>query len=445
MSESNAIISLSDEYHQFKKDGLYQSHNAGDTNTFRYPHLSQLAGNFDFDGVSWILRREVESTLNAIAINDLTLYELMNPHAKKLHLNDFLGYQSAEKEKRRAYNSVVVDYNENNRRGTWKQSSDFTCIRLSDYPIHQDFSHLRDLLQLLPDHQQIYVYKFRNLPAFQFGSMLKGTNIIFVDDNPSTIGQELFHALFHLAEGVRGFKDDNLNIRETWANVPQLYLLQLACGRMERRKRTNVSPHTIKFLDYVFLRAYIGQGFIPIGTSYCYHSIYALIEPIVRLLFESLKGISENEKNAFLIDSIFFDKVQPVVECFDRTYGGSTFSRVYSTMNLFGRLKILEELCPDVFPEILRKMFAGRQLLPTALDSKLVALIWLCPELQAEKDIIIDLIEDFSNSKIWKTGQIDIETWYSHIQTAFGMRETMLVESLITSHITEIHNIFGIE
>lgn len=74
----------------------------------------------------------------------------------------------------------------------------------------------------------------------------------------ANFAQELFHAIYHLEEGIPVFHDDNLNIVEVWEKVDALYLKQLMEGRLSRRIRKNKSPHDIKFLDYVFLSAYIG-------------------------------------------------------------------------------------------------------------------------------------------------------------------------------------------
>lgn len=404
---------------------VYISRIAGDTNSFRYPHLDQYKHNFNYDKQNevFILNKNIEETINYFGINDITVYELINSYAKKLHLYDFLGYKANYKEKYYAYKSVCQDYNANAKNKSWPYPISMKKIDISKIKIRDEFKSLEQFINKTKNNN-ILMCQFQNTPSiFQFGSTLKGTNIVFTDNYDSNFGQELFHIIFHLEEGIKGFKNDNLNIIEKWSSVPWLYLLQLLNGRLTRRIRQNKSPHDIKFLDYVFLRAYIGSSFIDKNKDPYYHSIYSLIEPSIKLLISSFKDKTIYQTNDVLIKAICNDKTENIKNDFNKKYGASSFEGFYNNFNLFDRLNNIKKICiaNKIEEETIYKvMFNNNNLIKTVIDYKLVAFIWLSEKINKDKSIIIDLIEDYSNVMIKEKKNIHIEDWLEHIKKTFG-------------------------
>lgn len=92
---------LKEEKSKYEREDRYYERIAGDVSEFRYPHLSRVSENFQYDAEirTFFLKRQIKETINQIATNEITLYELMNQTAKKLHLYDFFGYKATNEEK----------------------------------------------------------------------------------------------------------------------------------------------------------------------------------------------------------------------------------------------------------------------------------------------------------------------------------------------------------
>jgi len=437
---------LEKEYAKYRAEGAYFERVAGDTGSFRYPHLDCYAKNFHFDGSCWILERDIKNTIAGIGINEITLYELLNPNAKKLHLYDFLGYTASPEKKYKAYESIKNDYGANSRRGFWEYETNIKEIDINSIQIREEFAQVKEFMALMPS-SKIYLCEFLdNQTLFQFGSTLKGTNITFTDSSKSNYGQEIFHSVYHLAEGIKGFNGDNLNITETWGDVPPLYLKQSLEGRLTRRKRQNTSPHDIKFLDYVYSRAYIGQAFIPKTENPYYHSVYALIEPSVKLLMGTFPEKTTGAKNAKLINAICFDKTEEIKKSFDAEYGMGAYEKVYYDFNLFRRLETIDQICAEnginIF-SVMQSMFGGSKMVNTILDPKIVAFIWCSKKINQDKELIIDLIEDYSNTEIPKGRSIDIESWIGRAKEKFGAKKAGAIQAEYIANNSKIQNIFN--
>ena len=378
----------------------FQTRIAGDTTTFRYPHLNHLSSYFRYDSrlKAFILDRLNNKLLSEITINDITTYELLNPEAKRLHLYDFFGFKATDEEKYNAYSSVKKDYLDNKRNGFWKYPCQIKLINIKDIKIRDEFEHLRDFINKSKDSSIIF-YLFNDVDfMFQFGSTLKGTNIVITDDNKANFYQELFHIIYHLEETIPGVDNDNLNIEEIWGNADSLYLKQLLEGRMSRRIRNNTSPHDVKFLDYVFLRAYIGTAFAEPNEELCFHSAFSLIEPTIKLLIACLKGDIKN-KNRIIIDAICYDKTTELKESFNQVFGDGAYEKVFYDFSLFHRLETIKALCNEKginYDAVLNIMFSNEHLVPTVIDSDIVRYIWENKEVNQDKDFIIDLIENKS-------------------------------------------------
>lgn len=415
------------KYKKGIKKNKYIEHNAGDISTFRYPNLIDIKDNFIFEKEKelFLLNKDLNKTINFISINDITLYELLCEKAKKLHLYDFLGYKSTFKEKYNAYKEVNKNYKKNIENNSWKYALNIKEINISDIEIKPDFLAIKKYIKK-SDNQNIFLCQFEDAPfIFQIGSTLKGLNITFTDGYESNYGQEIFHMIFHIEEGISGFKGDNLNIIEKWSTVPWLYLMQLLEGRLYRRTRLKSSPHDIKFLDYVFLRAYIGQAFVK-ETS-CFHSIFALIEPTIKLMIESLNVKNAYELNEVLINAICGDETLKIKNDFNNKYGDDSFNKIFYDYNLFNRLKTLSQINNEPIINLYKKMFNKSNLVKTIIDYKLVALIWLSSVINQDKEIIIDLIEEYSNERIKQQKSIFIEDWLSHLKERFGNKKYKMV------------------
>lgn len=423
---------LKQEKTKYEREGSYYERIAGDVSEFRYPHLSKVSENFEYDAEirTFFLKRQIKETINQIATNEITLYELMNQTAKRLHLYDFFGYKATNEEKYNAFKAVLEDYNQNQQNGKWNLDFEIEKVNIANMPIRKEFEHLKSFIRKSVT-SDVYFCKFKGVNLmFQFGSTLKGTNIVFVDDNKANLCQELFHAIYHLEEGIPGVNDDNMNILEVWGNVDALYLKQLTEGRLARRIRKNTSPHDIKFLDYVFLRAYIGQAFLKEDEIATFHSAYALIEPTVKLLVNSMK---EETKNAQIIDGICYDKTDEIKKNFNKKYGEGAYEKIFYDFNLFHRMTSICEICDKQnisYENVLSIMFGEDNLLPTVIDSKVVKVIWLNPSIHENKQLILDLIEDYSEQARRNHFTITIEKWLEHVNTKFGSRQYETLKQL---------------
>jgi hypothetical protein len=88
--------------------------------------------------------------------------------------------------------------------------------------------------------------------------------------------------------------------------------------------RKNLTPHDIKFIDYVYWRAYIGQGYElsrPSNERVIFHGVYALLAPTARLLFSSIPGPLK-EKNNLIIEAIFKGPAPEIRNAVNRFLGG---------------------------------------------------------------------------------------------------------------------------
>ena len=411
---------LQNEVSDYTRQGAYYERVAGDTSSFRYPHLHAVSKNFKYDKAlkAFMLSNEAKNTIEAISINEITFYEMMVREAKRLHLYDFFGYKATDQEKWEAYKSVCNAFKKNQERGKWNTNYQIYVIKPVDIPIRREFSALKDFIKK-SQNCPIYFCKFRDVDLmFQFGSTLKGTNLVFVDDSKANLAQELFHAIYHLEEGIPGINDDNMHIEESWANVDALYAKQLTQGRMSRRVRKNHSPHDIKFLDYIFLRAYIGQAFLPEGECEFFHSAYALIEPTMKLLVNAL-GTDVNERNRQIIDGICYDKTDEIKAAFNSKYGTGAYERIFYDFDLFHRMTTVKEIAVEKkipFEKIEQIMFGEDNLLPTVLDNELVKVIWENEDLNKNKEVIINLIEDFSEEARRRKFKITKLKWMEHVE-----------------------------
>lgn len=390
------------ELEKYEQNGGYQKRIAGDVSSFRYPHFNHLASMFEFDKHigSFILRPNinVESVISEIATNDITTYELLNQQAKRLHLYDFFGFKSSGQERYDAFSSVKHNYEINNERKSWNLPHKIKKIPIKDVKIKDNFEYLNTFINK-SKNATVYFYEFQDVDSiFQFGSTLKGTNIVIIDDNKANFYQELFHIIYHLEETIPGVNNDNLNIEEIWGNADALYLKQLLDGRLSRRIRKNTSPHDVKFLDYVFLRAYIGTAFAKDNEALQFHCAFALIEPTVKLLFHCIDGDIKH-KNQVIIDSICFDKTDELKSAFNKKFGKNAYERVFYDFNLFNRLKTIRILCQEKnisYDDILNIMFCHQHMVPTNFDSNFVRHIWENDSVNQNKDFVIGILEHFS-------------------------------------------------
>lgn len=313
-------------------------------------------------------------------------------------LKDYIfGFKATSKEKYKAYRSVEEDFLVNKKNKKWDKPYVIEKINISDVEVRDEFKYLETFINK-SRNQDVYFYKFLNPEfMFQFGSTLKGTNIVIVDNNKANYYQELFHIIYHLEETIPGINNDNLNIVETWSDADGLYLKQLLDGRISRRIRRNNSPHDVKFLDYVFLRAYIGKAFSKDDDSLCYHSAFSLIEPTIKLLMSCIDGDIKH-KNKVIIDAICFDKVDDLKEAFNKKFGENAYEKVFFDFNLFNRLKTIKSLCKneEEYEKVLNIMFSPTPLVPTVIGSDVVRYIWENDNVNQDKDFIINLIENHS-------------------------------------------------
>lgn len=409
---------LRNEISSYTRQGAYYERIAGDISEFRYPHLDVVSKNFEYDKVmkSFMLTKDARNTIDAISINEITFYELMVREAKRLHLYDFFGYEATDQEKWEAYTSVCKAFQENLKRGKWQTNCQIDVIKsIDDIPIRAEFSALRDFIKK-SKNVPIYFCKFKDVDTmFQFGSTLKGTNIVFLDNSKANWAQELFHAIYHMEEGIPGVNNDNMYIEETWGNVDALYAKQLTEGRMSRRVRKNCSPHDIKFLDYVFLRAYIGQAFL--GENEIFHSAYALIEPTMKLLVSTLDP-DINNRNHQIIDGICYDRTEEIKLAFNSRYGIGSYERIFYDFDLFNRLSTIKEIATErkiPFEKIEEIMFGDDHLLPTVLDSEVIKMVWES-KYKDDKNLIIDLVEDFSEEARKGNFKITKIKWLERIE-----------------------------
>ena len=393
---------LQEEMDKYEEKHCFQTMVAGDISRFRYPHMWEIEDNFKFDEDinSFILKDDEDSVLSTMAMNDIRVYELMNPTAAKLHLYDIFGYEASEYEKLYAYTSVRNDYlaNKNNKAWSWPHS--IKKVSVKDLKIKDEFEYLNTFINKSKDCD-IYFYEFRKpINMFLFGSTLKGTNVAITDDNKANYYQELFHMIYHLEESIPGFNDDNMNILEIWSNPDSLYLKQLLEGRFSRRIRNCPDPHKIITLDYIFLKAYLGTAFAKEDEKICFHSAFSLIEPTIKLLMYTIPG-NIKDKNKVIIDAICFNKYDELINSFDNVFGVGAYRKVFYDCKLFNRLNTIKNLCKERrinYNSILDIMFSEEELVPTIINNDVVKYIWENDNINQDRDLIISLVNNYSKT-----------------------------------------------
>ena len=375
-------------YEEQSARSVYRRHLAGDVSCFRYPHLEKVKNAFRYhpelkywkfsvpdetleDGM------EADALIREIGAEDITLYEFLVPEAKRLHGLDMAGVVPTQEEKQTAFEGVCRLYEERKR---CFPSVTMETVTPASLKVRRGFEAVAELYEDLAD-VPVHMVTL-NLPGksragtpFPFGSMLKGTDLVYTDGNQMNYGQDLLHALYHLKEGIPGNGDDNLFVEEWWADVPSLYAMQLAKGRMARRIRLRPSPHPIHFTDYIYLRAFLGQAFVPEnGASEnapdaALHPLFGVIEPSVRLMIYAMvnsgKIQSDEELIRILADAVLKDETQKLQHLFELSFGKGSFAAVYDTYGIYEKLekaaafadrKLLDEILfgetvlPDLFP-----------------------------------------------------------------------------------------------
>ena len=86
------------------------------------------------------------------------------------------------------------------------------------------------------------------------------------------------------------------------------------------------------------------------------------------------------------------------------------------------------------YEKVLSIMFAEENnLLPTVIDTEVVKAIWLNSELHQNKELIFDLIEDYSQEARNDNFKITIEQWLEHIKEKFGKEQYETVKQLCSN------------
>ena len=413
-------------YEKRSSQGAYQRHLAGDVSCFRYPQLEEMKNAFRYqaerkywqfvfpgmfsgsaDGfpmdpdLALPEGEECPALLRKIGAEDITLYEFLVPEAKLLHGLDMAGAASSYEEKQAAFEGVCGLYAQ--RQALFPDVT-METVTLSSLQVRRGFEAVAELYKDLadvpvrmvtlrfPDINRI-TDKKRKCTPFPFGSMLKGTDLVFTDGNRMNFGQDLLHALYHLREGIPGAGDDNMFVEEWWADVPSLYAMQLAKGRMARRKRLRPSPHPIHFTDYIYLRALLGQAFVAVGPAASgsenaedglLHPLYRVIEPSIRLMLyvmqNSGKVRSDEEMVRILTDAVLKDETQRLQQLFELTFGEGSFAAVYDTYGIYEKLERAARFADrKLLDDILFGDAVVPDLLPPCPDCGDIERIWKDP------------------------------------------------------------------
>lgn len=348
----------------------YIEHIAGDTSGFRYPHLSKWERCFIYDEKRQIFMfKGTENGLKEIASEDITTYEFVVPEARKLHLSDMLSCPYTEKDKQIAMNAVYETYK--NRKEIFDKAETKT-IMVKDFPIKTGYEYIKEIYADYMDTPINIV--FMDNAEFPFGSILKGTNIIITNKNQYNLGQDILHMLFHLKEGIKGQNGDNMSVKEIWAPVPELYALQLTKGRMARRIRLSPSPHPIHFTDYIYLRAYLGQAFLPDGNTDKPHPVYSFIEPAIQLIFKALENLEEYDRNRILSDAVLLDRTEELTNRFNDYFGKESFTDIFDQYTLYDKYKLVGKYILE--KEVQRIMFPRKLILDTGINKDVIYEHW---------------------------------------------------------------------
>lgn len=359
-----------DRYAEAENEGRYIRHVAGDVSSFRYPHLEKWSHLFAYDsGLQLFVYEGSDEELRQIAAEDITTYEFITPEARKLHVSDMLAFEVTEEDREAAFDSVLRCWA--NRKQLFSDTEIRTiCPR--DMYMRPEFRYIGEIYR---DQMDIPV-KVVTVKGgrFPFGSVLKGTNIIITDGNECNLAQDMVHMLFHLREGIAGPDNDNMYVEEIWANVPDLYALQLLKGRMARRIRKRTSPHPIHFTDYIYLRAFLGLAFTPEKTADRLHPVYGVIEPALRPVFRALEGERPEDLCRIIADAVLLDCAGELVKKFDDCFGSGAFMSIYDQYSLYDKYSLAGKFIKQ--DELDRMMFGGSRILDTEADEDYVESIW---------------------------------------------------------------------
>ncbi len=308
----------------------------------RYPHLDlKLSYNSNVD---CYFSTDVEHNVREFLGKDLAIRELMIPSARRLFIKDMLGMPSTYKEKLIALNDVA----------NWR-IPEYTIEKI----IPRGFGWEREV--------PLNLVRVKSDRVFPIGIVAKGTDIAIIDQNDSTYGQEVAHAVYHFAEGIsRGGE----NITEVHGDPFFVYALQCFEGRLARRIRKGNSPHRIKFSDYICLRAYAG-GKIREGI---YHSALGILSPPMNLVASLVKDDT-------LIEALFKGSSSVIEKAIDDYLGKDAYKEIYLSYDVFGRL---EKIAARGGQDAINRMFE-KPLFKSELSQKEIRRIWENPKLRNDK------------------------------------------------------------
>ena len=367
-------------YNQKTEEGAFLTHNAADIQSFRYPHLANFKEFFCFDSQFgyWRFRSDNVNVLQEFAAQDITTWEFLMPSARLLHYCDMTGVPYSDTARDKAFNEVFSGFK--NQKTVFPK---YTCktICLSELKIRNGFEYIETLYSGIAN-LPVHFLMLQNVSQFPFGSVLKGTDIVVSDGSAINFGQDMLHALYHLKEGIGGVENNNRYVEEVWAEVPALYAKQLVEGRLSRRKRLCPSPHVIRFLEYVFLRAYLGLAFVPENNNECAHPVFSIIEPSIKLMTYPLRNHSTYDKVRILANAVLEDNTAELIGCFDSEFGKGSFENIFSSWSLFDKYESALSCCSE--EKLDEIMFNGETMLPSACSNEIIKNIWKIKETRNE-------------------------------------------------------------
>ena len=398
----------------------------------RFPHLN--LDSLEYDQENDIFRLKENSDYNQVASiflkKDVIPYELMLPKPRKLFLKDFLGYKYSFKEKSEALKEVKKAYKENLGKDLpFDSRFNIKILNTSIFKAKKEFSQLNKYIKMVGKHP-FYLVQIDSRKIFPIGITEKGTDFTITDQWDSTKLQEMIHSIYHFAEGMKGFDNDNENVIETHSNPFWIYLLQCLGGRIERRIRKGSSPHKLKFPEYVFLRAWVSNGLDIkefMKNKPYFHGIYALLSPSTKLYYSLLE---KKNRNTIMIDALFASNSKEIEIAVDKYLGQGSFDSIYSRFDTFSRLEEFLRRAKENnnLNDLYRRLFSKEELIPTLLDNRVIALVWLSKKINEKPDLVIDLIEDFYNEMLYLNKKITIDDWISHLKEKNMQEESNLVK-----------------
>ncbi|MAG39725.1 hypothetical protein CMI41_02050 [Candidatus Pacearchaeota archaeon] len=329
-----------------RQNGKYLTFKEGDKE--RYPHLDlRLEYNPEIDNFT---STDVEHNVGEFLKGDLVIRELMIPSARRLFVKDMLGIPYSGREKLLALEDVA----------NWKAP---------DFELEEVIPEGLGWNKKVP----LYVARVKSRGTFPIGFMAKGTDIAVVDQNDSTFGQEVAHAIYHYDEGISKGSE---NIEEVHGDPFFVYALQCLESRLARRVRQGNSPHRIKFPDYVCLRAFAGTK-IKDGV---YHGALGLLAPTMNL---AASLVDED----VLVDALFSGSSAKMEGAVDEYLGKGAYDDIFSNYEVFGRLEKVRDRGGQ---EAVDRMFAD-PLFKSELSQEEIREIWESPE--SRNDSLIDRLE----------------------------------------------------